>query len=164
MISVARMRDGEKVSLVQTFSVPMPKGYDAAEAAVDVRFDGSVTKVGSDFLLEGQAAVSSSAACARCLRDVPIAVSFSVEERFCETPGDDVWPIAEHAIDILSVLTDNLLPQWPVKTLCAEDCKGLCRKCGKDLNQGGCGCTEDEGDERLAVLKQWFSDEDLDKD
>ena len=37
--------------------------------------------------------------------------------------------------------------------LCREDCKGLCPKCGKDLNDGPCKCGEDQ-DPRLAVLAQ----------
>ena len=38
------------------------------------------------------------------------------------------------------------------RLLCREDCKGLCFRCGKDLNEGPCGC-QAEADPRLAVLK-----------
>ena len=37
------------------------------------------------------------------------------------------------------------------KTLCSEDCKGLCPRCGADLNLGPCSCKK-EVDPRLAVL------------
>ena len=39
------------------------------------------------------------------------------------------------------------------KVLCRDDCRGLCPKCGKNLNEGPCGCTKD-GDPRLAVLSR----------
>ena len=38
------------------------------------------------------------------------------------------------------------------KTLCSEDCKGLCPRCGADLNQGPCSCAKKDVDPRLAVL------------
>jgi len=40
--------------------------------------------------------------------------------------------------------------------LCDEDCKGLCPKCGQDLNQGQCGCVTKEIDPRLAVLQKFL--------
>ena len=39
------------------------------------------------------------------------------------------------------------------KLLCSDDCKGLCCRCGKNLNDGPCSC-EKEIDPRLAALKQ----------
>jgi uncharacterized protein len=39
------------------------------------------------------------------------------------------------------------------RLICSEDCKGVCPRCGKDLNQGSCSC-EKEVDPRLAALKQ----------
>jgi len=42
----------------------------------------------------------------------------------------------------------------PVKPLCREECKGLCGRCGADLNQGPCGCPEIENESPFAVLQQ----------
>jgi len=41
----------------------------------------------------------------------------------------------------------------PVKTLCRENCKGLCDGCGHDLNEGDCGCNHQPPDSRFAALK-----------
>lgn len=41
----------------------------------------------------------------------------------------------------------------PVHILCRPECAGLCASCGKDLNEGPCGCVQQEGDPRLAVLR-----------
>ena len=38
--------------------------------------------------------------------------------------------------------------------LCREDCKGLCPHCGKDLNEGPCGCEPRQIDPRLEALKK----------
>jgi uncharacterized protein len=41
----------------------------------------------------------------------------------------------------------------PAKVLCDFACKGLCPRCGANLNLEECGCVEDEGDPRMAVFK-----------
>ena len=38
------------------------------------------------------------------------------------------------------------------KYLCSEDCKGLCQHCGADLNEGDCGCSQENIDPRWAAL------------
>ncbi len=42
----------------------------------------------------------------------------------------------------------------PLKPLCREECKGLCSRCGADLNQGPCGCPEIENESPFALLQQ----------
>ena len=51
------------------------------------------------------------------------------------------------------VLVPDVLLDVPSKFLCSPDCKGLCPVCGKNLNQGDCGCKQDTVDPRLAILK-----------
>lgn len=55
-------------------------------------------------------------------------------------------------IDIESDVRDYLILSIPMKNLCKEDCKGLCFKCGKDLNEGECSCSDDEIDDRWKAL------------
>jgi uncharacterized protein len=44
--------------------------------------------------------------------------------------------------------------EFPSRFLCSDDCKGLCQRCGKNLNEGACNCGKDEIDPRLAPLKK----------
>ena len=156
-MNVRKMAAGGKIPLTQTLSIPVPAGYGAAEAAVALR--GTITKDKTVYLLSGEADAALELECARCLRPVPVKVTFALEERFCETPGEDEFPAADGVIDLEAAVADNLLPRIPAKVLCREDCKGLCHTCGADLNESGCGCQTNVGDERLAVLKQWFSED-----
>ena len=41
-----------------------------------------------------------------------------------------------------------------MKRLCKEDCKGLCVKCGSDLNEKQCECEDSEIDDRWKVLTE----------
>lgn len=58
-------------------------------------------------------------------------------------------------IDLGEIVRENLLLEEPMKHLCREDCKGICQRCGKDLNEGPCGCVENRRDSRWDVLKDF---------
>ena len=75
-----------------------------------------------------------------------------------EESGDDYIEAPDYKLDTDALLRDDILLELPSKFLCKESCKGLCPKCGKNLNEGGCGCDTHEVDPRLAVLKQHLSD------
>jgi DUF177 domain-containing protein len=57
-----------------------------------------------------------------------------------------------HQIDIKNDVRDYLLLAIPMKKLCKDDCKGLCYKCGSNLNNGKCDCNNDEIDYRWSAL------------
>jgi len=163
-MDVSRMQESESISVSLSLAVPLPAAYGAASADAQVTLSGSIEKNKKEYRFIGEAKASFSMQCARCLRAVPVSLAFGLDERFAEEPGgdEDFWPLMSRNVDFMPVVLDNLLPSLPAKTLCAEECKGLCRQCGADLNDNVCGCNNDLGDERFAVLKQWFSDEDTD--
>ena len=57
-------------------------------------------------------------------------------------------------IDIGDLAYTAFILDMDTKHLCSEDCKGLCSKCGKDLNEGDCDCPKKEIDPRLAILQK----------
>lgn len=56
--------------------------------------------------------------------------------------------------DLAEIVREQILLSLPMKHLCRHDCAGLCQRCGKDLNEGPCGCAQEKGDARFAVLKK----------
>lgn len=98
--------------------------------------------------------------CARCLKEIERSVSLDFEKNVAvagtinDGENDDYLIIEDSELDIAEPLREQLLLEMPYKHLCMEECKGLCSKCGADLNDGPCGCPEKEIDPRLAVLKQ----------
>lgn len=123
--------------------------------------------------VEAQAEVQSAAAgveltlsaryttvipCARCLTSVRTVHDerFShtlVREEEDELP-DDCVAVGGDLLDLDELLYTDVLLAAPQKVLCREDCKGLCLKCGRNLNDGPCGCGEGEIDPRLAALRE----------
>ena len=158
-MNVKKMADGDTMSLTQTLAIPVPDAYGATEAKASITLRCDLIKEKAMFRLQGEADATLSIACARCLRPVPVTMTFALEERFCENPSEDEFLVADGVIALTDAMTDNLLPQIPAKALCKDDCKGLCPVCGMDWNESSCGCKKEVSDERLAVLKQWFSDE-----
>lgn len=59
-----------------------------------------------------------------------------------------------HIIDLSNDVRDYMILSLPMKRLCKEDCKGLCVKCGSDLNEKQCECEDSEFDDRWKVLTE----------
>lgn len=96
--------------------------------------------------------------CDRCFTDVLSHISYvfrhklieSLEEEF----NDDYIETPNAIVDLDELVTSDIILELPHKYLCKEDCQGLCKICGKNLNTGDCGCDRTETDPRLDVLKQ----------
>ena len=77
------------------------------------------------------------------------------------------WPILAHAercrrlaenVDYVEELVRNeLIVQWPIRVLCKDDCKGICSRCGANLNIQTCDCDTTGLDPRMAAIKDIFS-------
>jgi uncharacterized protein len=58
-------------------------------------------------------------------------------------------------VDLSPLVQDQVLLTLPPKVICREDCRGLCQRCGKNLNRETCQCSVAEVDPRLAALKNF---------
>jgi uncharacterized protein len=56
-------------------------------------------------------------------------------------------------VDVDGLAREALVLSMPPQVACGEDCKGLCAVCGRDLNQGPCGCASEQTDGRWNRLK-----------
>ena len=105
--------------------------------------------------------------CRRCLTPVEADVAVKVTALFSQEAGaaDDpeTYEVAPDAtaVDLTPAVREELFLSIPRYLECREDCRGLCPRCGKDLNAGPCGCAPDAVDPRwqaLAALKDKFRD------
>lgn len=83
--------------------------------------------------------------------------ALSADGRLLKAGGDvqeeDAYVIEEGVIDLNLLLNDAVMLSLPIKRLCREDCRGLCQVCGRNLNEGECGCVVEDIDPRLEVLR-----------
>ena len=134
---------------------------------VTVRANLHVDRSGRGLLISGAFAGGVSLVCSRCLE----SFGFQAEDRFqvyCEAAPQaqleeerelsndelDVTYLEEGRINTDHLLRENILLSLPIQPLCHEDCQGLCPRCGANLNQGACGCTEARVDPRLQILRK----------
>ena len=107
-------------------------------------------------LITGEVEVEASVRCARCLREFSSDLSVELCELFVapghEAPGEDPYRVRGTEIGLEPMLRDAVTLSLPLRPLCKPDCKGLCARCGTDLNQGACGCVDEETDPRWADL------------
>lgn len=112
-------------------------------------------------LIEAEIVMSLNIPCDRCLTEVKkdFAISFSREVNLDENAAseeDEPDCVNEGELDVDKLVYEELLVNLPAKTLCRTDCKGLCKKCGKNLNYGTCDCDTEELDPRMAKIRDIF--------
>ena len=123
---------------------------------------GRVTSSAGVLTLTGLVSAKALCLCDRCGREFEKEFSIPMELPLAEDPQDaedpDLYPIVEDGVDLDEIVTTAFVLGQETKLLCRPDCRGLCDRCGKNLNDGPCGCTA-ETDPRLAVLGQLLEQE-----
>ena len=73
-----------------------------------------------------------------------------------ETEDSDVYPLdpKDRDLDLRPALREEWLLAAPTFGLCRPDCKGLCPRCGADLNAGPHECGTGESDPRWDALRK----------
>ena len=72
-------------------------------------------------------------------------------QELADAENNDIVLLEDGAVDVGDLARTAMILEMDAKTLCSEDCRGLCPGCGVNLNQGSCTCRK-EADPRLAVL------------
>ena len=119
-----------------------------------------------DIRVLGDLATSVETACARCLEPVTSRVERKFEllyrPRGIDAGRDEISVTQAEAeigyyvgegVLLEDIMREQILLELPLKVVCREDCKGLCPRCGENLNQGKCQCTAPVADVRWEALK-----------
>ena len=130
--------------------------YSAAPRAV-----GRVFNEAGVLRLEGTLTADMVCICDRCGAEFEsvketVLDAVIVEEDTGVNP--ELFILDGDEIDLGEILSTLFILDMETKFLCTEDCKGLCDRCGKNLNLGPCGCRK-QLDPRFAVLEQLLDKE-----
>ena len=113
--------------------------------------------------LEGEIRTDMLCVCDRCTAEfeteklTPLSAVI-VEKNDDNADDPELFYLDGDEIDLSEILSTLFILDMDTKFLCREDCRGLCPRCGKNLNLGECRCGK-QTDPRFAVLEQL-----LDKD
>jgi uncharacterized protein len=125
----------------------------------DVSFTGKLHNDNGTLKLNGFMRTKYKTICYRCIKNVTKTMTINVYEEFEKSGSnlnEDAYTYEDDYIDLEQVLLDNVVLHLPTKVLCSENCRGLCPKCGCDLNNDNCQCTEDDINPQMEVLKNFF--------
>lgn len=129
-----------------------------------VRIRGSVSDMAGVLNLSADIDAEVSVHCARCgkpveySKHVPVDFVLVQENDGTADEGDGVFTVGDE-VDLDEILVPELILDMEMITLCSEDCKGLCYKCGADLNLGECGCDRSGKNLPFADLAKLFTDD-----
>lgn len=148
-------------------SVPFSASVDLSDLRYGVSYpvtepveaQGIVRNTASVLMMTGNVTTTIHGVCDRCAADFdreidfPINVVLVTELSNEENEDEWVFPLEGDSADLDDIVRTTFVLNLDSKLLCKEDCKGLCTRCGKNLNDGPCNCQK-ELDPRFAALKQ----------
>lgn len=120
---------------------------------------GTVRNTAGVLMLTGAMHTTIHGICDRCAapfdREIRFPLDLVLVTELSNEESEDEWvfPLEGDSADLDDIIRTVFVLNLDSKLLCKEDCKGLCHKCGKNLNAGPCDCQK-ELDPRFAALKQ----------
>jgi len=153
------------------FEFTVPAGeidleLDSAKIIGTIDARGEVIKSIAQTDVRGHISGIAAMECVRCLQPVKRNLGIDFEVTYVEpehfaadkerevTAGDlETDVLFEQKIDLKDVVREQILLDLPIQVFCGKDCRGLCEKCGANLNITSCGCREDKIDPRWSALK-----------
>jgi len=128
--------------------------------------DLTITNLGDRrVMIEGSTNISLTLFCSRCLKEIDFPmditiqreVDFNLSEEQRTEGLDETNYIIGYNLDVDILIYDEVLIGFPMRLLCSEDCKGLCKNCGADLNENACDCDTTVYDPRMSVIRDIFN-------
>lgn len=127
-----------------------------------------LSRAGNTVAVQGRLTGALTFTCSRCAEQAPFALDYAFTHLFLEeesnrskVPKDvpdpeelDVTVFGGGEIDLEPLVGEELALALPIIPRCSETCRGLCQRCGRNLNEGPCACPPDEEDPRWAALRR----------
>jgi uncharacterized metal-binding protein YceD (DUF177 family) len=117
---------------------------DLLPADVEIHVWFRVVPCSGEAVVTGSVRASFVSECAVCLcsLEAKVAEDFSVSHRLLPNKG----------IDLLPDVRDAFMAGIPLQRKCSPECRGLCVKCGKNLNEGPCSCSSEKEPSPMKVI------------
>lgn len=164
-IDLKKLLSGDEISVNIDCKLQFPNmmysDYNAISGDVDVK--GSVYSKADVLYFDAFVSFMFKGVCDRCVDDIHRSMAFDIKKILVEELQDDneteLYLLVKNSVlNLDEVIEEEMLLFFPSKLLCKEDCKGLCSKCGKNLNDGNCNCKADV-DPRFEALLQLLDEE-----
>lgn len=104
-----------------------------------VRYRLFAQLAGSELLVRGKLELPCRSICSRCAKEVEITYA---EPDYVES--FDISALSE-TLDLTDSVRECIILALPTYPVCGEACRGLCLRCGADLNESACTCVRESG-------------------
>ncbi len=105
-----------------------------------IKVTGKVSLTGShSAYVEGEINFTVTGECTRCLKIAEREYLFTFNEEVFKD-NQDGYSLVNDKIDLSEIVDDAIMTEFPINFLCSEECKGICSKCGVNLNDEQCKC------------------------
>lgn len=154
------------LDLTGSFLASVLEGTEANAGSSTARVELQLHKTGHEVVARGQLEGELIAVCSRCAGEARVTLDEAIEVVYVPrgqeseptdpeaiAEGPDLVPYDNDQIDLAETLREEILLALPIAPLCEETCRGLCARCGADLNEGPCACPEEPRDDRWAALR-----------
>lgn len=121
----------------QTQLLPTP---DSQISADGVTVEGGFDIDGRNVFVFGKITFTITGSCSRCLENATKVAVLEFDEKFSIFKNEDCYSYSKDQVDLTEMVENLILSNAPLTLYCKSDCKGLCPKCGANLNNGDCGC------------------------
>ncbi len=124
----------EGLTLIEEFTPSeLDVETDTIKFRSPIRITANVSKIGDVVIVKLTWDALMHTNCSRCLNELEMGFKKNIELNY---PVNKSNPV----IDLNTDIRDEIILDYPIRPLCSLNCKGLCPKCGKNLNEGGCSC------------------------
>ena len=146
------------------------------KGAAPVKGEVTFSNTGRHIVARGHAKTAVDLDCSRCLGRFRIDLELPIEEELRiaghlpdmaeqeeeeELPEEEKEPLfVDNVFDLGELIRQSILMALPIKPLCSEECKGLCPRCGHNLNEEQCKCPKDEENPAFAELGTLLAEKD----
>ena len=136
MIKIA-VRDITSNGLDIDQSIPK-EGIGLSDEEVDIRsllnVKAHIERVDNVVIADTRIKADFGYMCARCLEEL-----YASEERTYKFDFE-LDPTGTEFIDLGEEIRQEMIMSNPARVLCSKNCKGICPKCGANLNKEKCKC------------------------
>ncbi len=133
---------------------------DGYKISKPISFNGNLTNMNGILELDGRLETGYKVRCFRCLGEIERQLAIEVFESIVNGKSEidelDAYTYTGNFLELDKIIEDNIILNFPMRQVCTQDCKGLCQKCGANLNEGPCSCNEDSVNLQMESLKDFF--------
>ena len=128
-----------------------------------VAVKGQIVERAGMLWLNASASFVFEGVCDRCLESVRREFTTEMEHILVSSLSgeetEELVLVENEELELEPLVESDIYLDLPQKILCKSDCRGLCQHCGKNLNDGLCGCQEKKIDPRMAVLASLLTED-----